>query len=75
MTDTRHLDRALELLRKKEGAVGRKPSKAFALTHFQEYSILQSPRGKQIETFYGTKEQREQTARKRIPEGYTLTIF
>jgi hypothetical protein len=74
MTDTRHLDRALELLRKKEGA-GRKQSKAFALTHFPDYSVLQSPRGKQIETFYGTKEQREQTARKRIPEGYTLTIF
>lgn len=75
MTDTRHLDKALEILKGDKGAK-RARGPDFTLQVGPLVGILQGPRGKTVKVFQGTAdEQKEQAKAHAAKLGKTLEIY
>ena len=71
MTDTRHLDKALEIFKG-----GAKRAKGPDFTLQVGPGILQGPRGKTVKVFHGTAdEQKEQAKAHAAKLGKTLEIY
>lgn len=73
MTDTRHLDTALSILRGSEKA---KRAKTTMFTLYVGTGTLQGPRGKTVKTFVGTPDEIVQSAKEHAARaGGDLTIY
>ena len=74
MTDTRHLDTALDILKGKKSK--RAKGTTFTLMVGEVSATLQGPRGKTVKTFYGSPEEQKAQAKTHADKlGATLTIY